>query len=147
MNDPKTEAQAAQFCEEMFQINHIYEVYARNANYTYASLQILTRIRNTENCTQKFLSERAFLPKQTVNNIITSFVKQGLVELRESEGDRRSKVIYLTEKGEAVAKETVPLIRKAEYEAIARLGEQEREALLEGLKKYRLVLEEIMLSH
>jgi DNA-binding MarR family transcriptional regulator len=73
----------------------VYEDYARTLDISYTSLQILTMIMFTEECTQKTICEKTFLPKQTVNAVIIGFYKKGIIELRELPSDRRNKTIHL----------------------------------------------------
>ena len=86
--------QANFFCDMTKQINSIYEDYARSLGLTYTSLYILHMIALTENCTQKFIAEQMFLPKQTINSIIAQFHTQGWVELREMPKDKRHKTLH-----------------------------------------------------
>lgn len=61
-------------------------------------LIILYEIYEIENCMQKKLCEYCFIPKQTVNAVVTSFYKNGWIMLEEMPQDRRNKTIHLTEK-------------------------------------------------
>jgi len=96
----------------------------------------------TENCTQKSICEMSFLPKQTVNSIITGFYKKGYIELRELPEDRRTKTVHLTELGKAYMETFSPHIENAEYEAMQALSEQQRTALLECIQLYGKVFQE-----
>ena len=53
---------------------------------SYTSLSVLSTIADTENCTQKMLCEMRFLPKQTVNAVVTAFYKKGWLRLEGSDG-------------------------------------------------------------
>ena len=61
-------------------------------------LIILYEIYEIENCMQKKLCEYCFIPKQTVNAVVTSFYQNGWIMLEEMPQDRRNKTIHLTEK-------------------------------------------------
>lgn len=140
------EDQVQQFCNGWQGMNMVYEDYARSVNVPYTTLQILNFIVLEENCTQKTICERTFLPKQTVNSVITSFYKKGLVVLRELPSDRRTKTIHLTEAGQQFADQVIPKIRRAEYEAMERLTPEQRKNLLEGMRIYCKVFREAMLA-
>ncbi|MDR0637715.1 MAG: MarR family transcriptional regulator [Spirochaetaceae bacterium] len=118
------------------ELNRVYEDYARSVNIPYTTLHILTLITQMENCTQKAICERTFLPKQTVSNVITLFYKQGIVELKEVSADRRNKTIHLTKSGQQFADSLIPQIQNAEYEAMEKLTPKQRQALIEGIKIY-----------
>ena len=93
------EDQVRQFCDAWQGLNVIYEDYARSVNVPYTALQILTLITQQDGCTQKDICKKTFLPRQTVNTVITGFYKNGWVTLRELPEDRRVKSIHLTQAG------------------------------------------------
>lgn len=144
MNDKAIEAQMKQFCDELHGINRVYEDYARSVDIPYTTLQILDLITKTEDCTQKIICERTFLPKQTVNNVITAFYRQGYVKLRELPEDRRNKTIHLTESGQEYAKKVIPQIREAEYEAMKKLTSEQRKNLIESIRIYAEMFRKVM---
>lgn len=144
MLDKLIEEQVEQFCNRMHSLDRVYEDFARSVNVPYTTLEILNYITQIQNCTQKILCERTFLPKQTVNNVITSFYKQGFVELRELPTDRRNKTIHLTKKGKEYADKFIPQMRKAEYEAMEHLTPEQRENLLESIKTYYEIFNSVM---
>ncbi len=118
-------------------LNALYEEYARSSGFSYSSLFVLYILySNQENCTQKTICQRTFLPKQTVNAIVTGFLKQGLIEMKELETDRRHKVIRLTELGKTQSAQKIPAIIAAEHLAIERLEPEVRAALVEGYSRY-----------
>ncbi len=140
------EDQVRQFCDAWQGLNVIYEDYARSVNVPYTALQILTLITQQDGCTQKDICKKTFLPRQTVNTVITGFYKNGWVTLRELPEDRRVKSIHLTQAGQAYTEQIVPQIRAAELRAMERLTEEQRKGLLEGIRIYRDAFREAMLS-
>lgn len=146
MDDPQIVSQVSQFCEEYHVINMVYEDYARTVDISYTSLQILTMIMFTKECTQKIICEKTFLPKQTVNAVVTGFYKKGIVELRELPSDRRNKTIHLTKEGTVYAEQIIPKIRKAEYAAFEKLTSEQRKNLLEAIRSYGISFREAMLG-
>lgn len=131
------EDQVRQFCDAWQELNMIYEDYARSVDVPYTSLYILSLITRIDGCTQKTICEKTFLPRQTVNTIITGFYKKNWITLQELPEDRRIKAIYLTETGKEYAGKIIPQIRRAELEAMEKLTEEQRTALLEGIRIYR----------
>ena len=121
-----------------------YEDYAKSVGLSFTSLSVLSVIYETERCTQKLLCEVCFLPKQTVNAVITSFYKKGWVRLEELPEDRRNKTIHLTETGRAEAERIVQKICQSEIESMSRLTEEEREMLLSATRRYVLGCKEAM---
>ncbi len=146
MPDKTIEEQVQLFCSRWQGMNMVYEDYARTVDIPYTTLQILNYIVTVTDCTQKVICDLTFLPKQTVNSVITSFYKKGLVVLKELPADRRTKTIHLTEAGQQFADRVIPKIRKAEYEAMERLNPEQRKNLLEGMRIYCEVFRAAMLS-
>ena len=124
------------FCNSWQSISVIYEDYARKSGISYNSLYILNAILYTENCTQKQICEKTLLPKQTVNNVITSFFKSGYIELREFPENRRVKTIHLTEKGMQYAQTLIPHIHEADCKAMEALSEEQQDMLLKLMDTY-----------
>lgn len=146
MKAKEIENTVRQFSGEWQSITMTYNDYARTVGISYTSLQVLKYITGIENCTQKIICEMSFLPKQTVNTIITGFYKKGYVELRELPEDRRIKSIHLTEKGREYVATFSPHIEKAEYEAMEALSEEQRTMLLEGIRQYGKIFRERLFS-
>ena len=87
------------------------------------SLLVLSAIYDSkEECTQKKISQRWLVPKQTVNMILKDFEKQGLVELSPMRTDKRRKTICFTPKGKEYAKTILSKLRKVEMNAIDEMG-------------------------
>lgn len=128
--------QVEEFSKEWQNITMAYSDYARSVGLNYTSLQILKYITSIENCTQKAICEMSFLPRQTVNTIITNFFKNGFLELRELPEDRRIKTIHLTTKGQEYVDRFSPHIIQAEYAAMEGLTNEQRKALIEGIRLY-----------
>ena len=124
------DAKIRSFCNAWQGISVIYEDYARKCGISYNSLYILNAILYMPDCTQKLICDKTLLPKQTVNNVITSFFKSGYIELRELPENRRIKTIHLTEKGMEYAQTLIPHIHEADCKAMAALTEEEQDTLL-----------------
>jgi DNA-binding MarR family transcriptional regulator len=133
----KTNELVTQYCALNRQLNLEYDEYAKSLGMTYSSLLVLCIIYDhPENCLQKTICEETFLPKQTVNQIITAFYKKGLIKMAEVESDRRYKTIHLTESGLAYANPKVAKIKAAENKAMDSLKQSERAALIEVTEKF-----------
>lgn len=84
----------------------------------------------------KDIAESCFLPKQTVNAVVTSFLKDGWVQLEELPSDRRNKTVNLTAEGLAKAREIMDKVHSCEITAMSQLTEDERDTLLKLTKTY-----------
>lgn len=65
----------------------------------YHRLMVLYIIYKSDFCTQKQIMSMYDIAKQTINNIINSLVKKGLVTLDSNEKHHKEKLIQYTEKG------------------------------------------------
>ena len=131
--------QAVRFGEITKQINRIYEDYARSLGLTYTSLYILHLVSLMDNCTQKHICEMMYLPKQTVNSVVTLLYKQGMVQMVELPEDRRHKAIRLTDKGKEYTSQILPKIDMAETRSIEQFNAEERKQLLSLMERYAKV--------
>ena len=128
--------QIRQYGSYLYEWNASYEEYARRVGLSYTSLAVLSTLYDAENCTQKMLCERCFLPKQTVNAAITAFYKKGWVRLEELPEDRRNKTIHLTAPGREEAERVLRRVRESERQAMGELTEEERAVLLSATRRY-----------
>lgn len=143
---PTTTEKVRQFCDLWQSLSVIYEDYARNSGVSYTSLYILNTIVQTPDCTQKHICETTLLPKQTVNNVITAFYKQGYVQLCELPENRRIKTIHLTEKGREYADGLIPHINQANCNAMEKLTEDEQDMLIRLMTRYTAAFRKEMLG-
>lgn len=126
-----------QLMKQFQNMDSAYEEYAKSKGLTYLSLMVLEEIYELgDGCTQKQISEDTHYSKQSINLIIKSFLKDGIVELREMEENRKNKEIILTEKGRQFCREViVPLLRQ-EQEAMMQMGEEQSRELVRLLELY-----------
>ena len=94
--------------------------------------------------TQKELSLRSHLIKQTVNNIIRSMMHDGYVVLKENPNNYREKIVELTEKGKEKAHQVVDEMIEIENRAVKRFGEDEIKKFGEYDVRFAKILEEEM---
>lgn len=131
-----------EYHEKMWQIHlnisDFFSEYAASVGLTFAAFKVLGILYKKKKCTQKDIIQLTYLPKQTVNAIINNFNKQGITELpKESQNDKRNKIISFTEKGQAYAEEIISKIRKATYRALDNIGEEKRNSLIESMTLFR----------
>lgn len=117
-------------------LNTSYEEYAKSVGFTSSSLNVLCAIHDIENCTQKLICEETYLPKQTVNNVITSFYKQEYIYLVELPEDRRIKTIHFTKAGKKLADKILTTVSKAEEKSMGQFTEEEADIFLKLQKRY-----------
>ena len=133
---PTINDQIAMYCNVLNEWYVAYAAYAKSMGLSNTALDILTTIYENPNCTQKDIAESCFLPKQTVNAVVTSFLKDGWVQLEELPSDRRNKTVNLTAEGLAKAREIMDKVHSCEITAMSQLTEDERDTLLKLTKTY-----------
>ena len=121
--EPNIQAQIKQYDSYLQQWCAGYEDYAKSVGLSYTSLSVLEAIYAQPDCTQKQLCQTCFLPKQTVNAVVTSFYKKGWVRLEEVPTDRRNKTIHFTEQGFAEAQRILARVQESGRAAMAALSE------------------------
>ncbi|ULQ60437.1 MarR family transcriptional regulator [Brucepastera parasyntrophica] len=124
-------------------IDKLYEEYAKSLGLTYIGLSVLNAIYGMpENCTQKAICERTHLPKQSVNGIIRSLWEQGYVKMKETDSDRRNKIIRFSKSGRDYADRTIGRLLKKEEKVVAQLTYRERQIMIGFLEKTGNSIEE-----
>lgn len=103
--------------------NYVYEEWAKAHGISVSCLLALTAIdEGGDDCTQKKISQRWLIPKQTVNMVLKDFENRKLVELLPMQGDKRNKRIQFTAAGREYADAILSELRKAELSAIQKMG-------------------------
>lgn len=74
------------FFDELHRIDVAYSDYARRAGVSDNVMCILDYLKDHDGASQRAICEYTLLPRQTVNNVIASFVAHGFVELGDAEG-------------------------------------------------------------
>jgi len=97
---------------------------------------ILYAIRNaSEGITQREIIQHSFLPPQTINSALKKMEADGYVELRTGT-DKRTKQVFLTEKGEALSAKSVDCLITIEIQASEQLTQEEKNEFLRIFGKY-----------
>lgn len=106
----KSEESAMDFLTPLLaQFDKIYYDLAKRHGESYFGMWVLEEIGDRpEGVTQKQLCEILYSPKQTVNSLVSSFVRRGLVETKPNSTDGRSKLHVLT----AAGKEKLDQVRR-----------------------------------
>nr|WP_260337754.1 helix-turn-helix domain-containing protein [Pasteurella testudinis] len=117
--------------------NHLYEEWSKLQGLSFNSVMVLYFIReNTEHCTQKMISQKWLIPKQTVNMILKDLEKRGFILLVPLPSDKRNKHIQFTRAGEEYAESIVSELRKKELFAMERIGIERIKAFNDCLAQY-----------
>lgn len=114
--------------------NYVYEEWAKAHGLSVNSLLVLCAIHDGGNdCTQKKISQRWLIPKQTINMVFKDFERRGFVELFPLPEDKRNKVIRFTKAGKEYADTIISKLRKAELFAVEEIGIERMKQLNENM--------------
>ena len=137
------ENQMERFYQIWYDIRQQYSSWAKKQGTTYNMITtIRTILKEQGHCTQKLICERQRLPKQTVNTILKDFEEKGYVTFIESAEDKRNKLISLTDKGFALAKEITETLYQKDFVVAEKMGFDCMETLIENLSLYAQLYQE-----
>lgn len=108
-------------------VDHLYSEFAQRYGLSSNSMYILRVLQdNPEGCTQRTISDILCLPKQTVSTILKNFEKYGYIKLKQSEQDKRNKIVYLSSKGKDYIGEVSAELDRIEKKAFCSLSDDDR---------------------
>ncbi|KAA8822078.1 MarR family winged helix-turn-helix transcriptional regulator [Bifidobacterium vespertilionis] len=132
------------FFDELHRIDVALADYSRRLGVADSVMCVLDYLYDHDGASQRAICEYTMLPRQTVNNVVSSLVEQGYARLEESEGDRRVKAVRFTEEGRRHCNALVAPERAAEYRAMSGLDPALRDEMLRGMeifgREFRLQL-------
>ena len=117
----------------------VYGRFARASGLSDAAFWLLYAIWDMEGpCTQQDVSRQWTMSKQTVNSAMKGLAAKGLIRL-DPEG-KRAKRIFLTDEGAAFAARYVAPVFAAEEQALLRMSDEERSAMMDANRRYLALL-------
>ena len=103
--------------------NYVHAEWAKAHGISVSRLLALTAIdEGGDDCTQKKISQRWLIPKQTINMVLKDFENRKFVELLPMQGDKRNKRIKFTAAGREYAHTILNELRKVELSIIQKMG-------------------------
>lgn len=97
---------------------------------------ILEQEENGTEAVQKELCDIYRANKQTVNMAVNRLEREGFLYRKESDTDKRKKILVLTEKGRKYGIEEVLPLKKAETKAFLDMPEEEVEQMLASMEQF-----------
>ena len=123
--------------QRLKELNSLYHIAAMKSDITDGEISIWSALLESDGVySQQDISDLLFLPKQTVNSIISNLVKKGFVYLEHVSGTRNRKVICLTEVGRDYGESKVRWIFQAEERALEQTDPEQVQACIEMIEKY-----------
>ena len=126
------------------QANALYTRWADVHEINYYLLFVLYALDRQETMTQKMICGCTGLTKQTVNSVIRSLKREGLVVLSPGREDRREKQVSLTEKGLAYSREVLAPLQELERTVLTRMGSHRAEQMINDITLFNTVFEKEM---
>ena len=130
-------AQLAAFNQLYKEMDDIYHSYAKEQGISDTILWILYSLyENNSSYIQKELCSEWHYPPQTVNSALKSLEKQGIISLEAVPGNKKNKLVSLTEHGLTLTQRVIARLTDAERNAILSMTADERRTLLSLTEKY-----------
>lgn len=103
--------------------NAMYEEWAKEYGLSSNSVLVLYSLyEDKEICTQKSISKKWSIPKQTINTILKDLISKGYIDLLVSKEDKRNKILKLTTNGKLYAGKIIEALHKKELFVIKKMG-------------------------
>lgn len=122
-------------------INGLYQKWYQTKELNIYLIQTLTALFMEPTLSQKEISDKYQIPRQTVNNAIQALKKEGYVELFQDGNDKRWKKILFTEEGQKYAEETILPLLTLDQRIAERMGTTKYHQLICLLQEYGNCLE------
>ena len=123
--------------QKIKELNALYRAAAIKSGISDGEISIWSLLLCSEKeYSQQDLADILYLPKQTVNSIISNLVKKRFVFLEHVPGRRNRKVVRLTEEGRAYGESRVMWIFQAEEKAMEETVPEEINACISMLENY-----------
>lgn len=122
----------------------IYSVWSKRHHISYNEMLALYTIREKGFCTQKQVCDSYLLPPQTMNHVITSLRKNGILTICEEHSIGREKAFVLTEHGHQYAEPLLNSIDAVELRSIELLGAEKVEQLTALMLEYDRALQQAL---
>jgi DNA-binding MarR family transcriptional regulator len=98
---------------------------AHGAPLTPEQWMVLVRLWEAEGVTQAHMAARTLRDEPTISRIVAVMERDGLIERRADPADRRSRLLYLTERGRSLRRTLVPEARAMVRESLAGIPEDD----------------------
>jgi MarR family transcriptional regulator, temperature-dependent positive regulator of motility len=107
--------------------SQIFVAHMRDAGHDITSVQFaaMDALRECPGIDQARVATMIAYDRVTIGGVIERLVRKGLVQRTVSQADRRARVLILTEAGEKLFAEILPIVRAVQVEILAPLSSEE----------------------
>ena len=102
--------------------NLMYEEWTKEQGLSMNSYLILYSFYDEETPTQKSISQKWMIPKQTVNTILKDYMQKSFIEAVSMPEDKRNKLLKLTAEGKAYADKITGKLQEKELFVMREMG-------------------------
>ncbi len=113
----------------------IFAVVMSDLDLTSVQFAALVKLRDMKAVTQTELGRLIGIDRATISGVVSRLQKRGVLQFRLDPLDRRSRIIALTATGEALLAQALQRTEQVGDDTMAPIGEAERAALREMLRK------------
>lgn len=119
------------------ELNSLYHTAAVRSGVSDGEISVWSMLLTTDKeYSQQDLCESLFLPKQTINSIISGLKKKGFIFLEHVPGTKNRKVIRLSDEGRNYGEKNIMWIFEAEQCAMEDTDPHDISILISMLEKY-----------
>lgn len=120
------------------EMDEIYHAYAKERHISDTNLWLLYFLYENDSTphTQKEMCSLWHYPPQTINSALKNLEKQGIITFKPVPGNKKNKLVILTEKGYELTQKNIACLADAEQAAFLNMKEEEQHALLTLSEKY-----------
>lgn len=116
-------------------------------DFTLSEIKALSAFRGDKHYTMGELSKNAQVAMPSMTEMVDKLEKHGIAERYREENDRRVVKVRLTSKGKKLRREFMQRRLKDLKKIFGKLSKHELDDLIESLKRARLILEKIEITH
>lgn len=102
----------------------------KNSELTPGQPKVLDYLIYHDGVVQKDIAESCHIEPATITSVLAGMEKSGLIMRKNSNGNRRSLYVYLTEKGKLLAEQTEKYFEEIERKALNGFDENEIDTLI-----------------
>lgn len=115
----------------------MYEEWSKTQGLSSNGVLVLYSFYEEEKaCTQKSISQKWCIPKQTVNTILKDFSEKGYVEMVSQSEDKRNKLLRLTDSGRKFADDVIGKLHKKEIYVMEKMGLENIKSMNDNLESF-----------
>lgn len=113
-----------------------------NIDVTFETLHVLRRIYGVGKINQQELANLTYKDKSSLSYLIKNMEKKGLIKREEDPGDKRNKIVLLTEKGDALYLEVKEIIENVYQNLEKDLDRDHVELCIEYMQEFIEIIKE-----